>query len=96
MKFIEFISRNDDFIEFSSRIDFIEKVFLVKSSAMTAFTETQKIVIDVLMTNIITQVIKNLITQDELSLKSVNFIESQRSQDDFDTDLKDDNTNQSK
>jgi len=96
MKFIEFISRNDDFIEFSSRIDFIEKVFLVKSSAMTTFTETQKIVIDVLMTNIITQVIKNLITQDELSLKSVNFIESQRSQDDFDTDLKDDNTNQSK
>lgn len=63
---------------------------------MTAFTETQKIVIDVLMTNIITQVIKNLITQDELSLKSVNFIESQRSQDDFDTDLKDDDTNQSK
>lgn len=96
MKFIEFILRNDDFIEFSSRINFTEKVSLVKSSAMTAFTETQKIVIDVLMTNIITQVIKNLITQDELSLKSVNFIESQRSQDDFNTDLKDDDTNQSK
>lgn len=63
---------------------------------MTAFTETQKTIIDVLVINIITQVIKNLITQDELSLKSVNFIKSQRSQDDFDTDLKDDDTNRSR